>query len=121
MHLGHVVPFVLVGALLIGVSIPMLLRRVPPNPLYGLRVPATFADPWVWYEANAASGRDLIVNGVLLIVVAVGLAPIRSIPEPIYALCCVLVLLIGAMVVVTVGWRRANRLLEQRRGEQRRA
>jgi uncharacterized membrane protein len=118
---GVMFPFVLVGAVLIAVAIPMWLRRVPPNPLYGLRVPATFADPWVWYEANAASGRDLIVNGVLLIVVAVALEPIRSIPEPVYVLCCALVLGIGAMVTVTVGWRRANRLLEQRREEQRRA
>jgi uncharacterized membrane protein len=41
-----------VGVVMVLLSLPMALRRVPPNHFYGLRVPATFADQWVWYEAN---------------------------------------------------------------------
>ena len=41
------------SVLLVLVSLPLLFRRIPPNAFYGLRVPATYADEWVWYEANA--------------------------------------------------------------------
>jgi uncharacterized membrane protein len=61
------------GLLFIGISAPLALRRVPPNGWYGLRVPSTFADEWVWYEANAMSGRDLIVVGVMLVLAGLGL------------------------------------------------
>src|SRR5947207_1742144 len=55
--------FASVGLLLMGLSLPLMLRRVKPNYLYGLRVPATFADESVWYEANARSARDLFALG----------------------------------------------------------
>src|SRR5262245_19433458 len=61
------------GVLTIAIAIPLILRRVPPNGLYGLRVPATFADEWVWYEANARFGRSLVFLGTLLIILGVGL------------------------------------------------
>src|SRR5262249_41223300 len=55
-----------IGVLLVVLSIPLLLRRVPPNPIYGLRVPATFKDDQVWYDANAATGRDVAIVGVII-------------------------------------------------------
>jgi hypothetical protein len=52
-----------VSLLEIGMAIPLIRRRVKPNGLYGVRTSDTFADEWVWYEANAASGRDLVRLG----------------------------------------------------------
>jgi uncharacterized membrane protein len=54
-----------IGLLLIATGIPLLLRRVRPNGIYGVRLPATLADETVWYEINARGGRDLILIGVL--------------------------------------------------------
>ena len=48
--------------LLILVAIPLALRKVPPNVIYGYRTRATLADEDVWYEANAYFGRRLIVS-----------------------------------------------------------
>src|SRR5207302_8963817 len=62
------------GLLFIALAIPLIRRRVKPNALYGLRVPATFADEWVWYEANAKSGRDLLIVGILQFVTAIAVA-----------------------------------------------
>ena len=56
--------------LLMGLSLPLMFRRVKPNYFYGLRVPATFADEFVWYEANARSGRDLFTLGLVELVFA---------------------------------------------------
>lgn len=39
-----------------GLSIPLILGRVPPNASYGFRTAATLADPALWYRANAVSG-----------------------------------------------------------------
>ena len=63
--------FVSVGLLLIMLAIPLIRRRVPPNDWYGVRIAATFADEWVWYEANARSGRDLLILGIVQMAVAV--------------------------------------------------
>jgi uncharacterized membrane protein len=111
--------FVAVSLLFIGLAVPLIKRRVGPNRLYGLRVPATLVDEWVWYEANAQSGRDLAVMGVmgLLVAVLLPLAPNVTLQQ--YALVNVLFLLLGMLMFAVTGWRRANRLLAQRRAEGR--
>ncbi len=104
---------VALGLLFIGVAIPLTQRRVPPNPLYGLRVPATLADETVWYEANAQAGKDMLRVGVLVIVVGAGLyfAPL---PFGIKVVVWFLVIEVGVMGMVIHSWRFANQLLKRR-------
>lgn len=103
--------FALVGVLLIAVALPMLLRRVPPNAFYGLRVPATYKDEQVWYDANAASGRDTVLLGVFLVLFGV-------VPRWLgwsgasHALAWSIAIAAGSLLMTAVGWRRANRMLE---------
>ncbi len=52
------------GLILAGLSIPLLLHKIPPNGLYGFRVRATLDDPQLWYKVNAYSGRRLLVLGL---------------------------------------------------------
>ena len=107
--------YIATGVILVLVAIPMIRRRVPPNRLYGLRVSATYADEWVWYEANAASGRDMLLLGVVqLAVTIIGLLFLRQLPIA-YVLLNTAVLCSGAIVVAVVGLLRADRLLKQRR------
>ena len=42
-----------VGLLIVGLSIPLIRRRVKPNRLYGFRTPKTMSSEQIWYEANA--------------------------------------------------------------------
>jgi uncharacterized membrane protein len=79
----------------------------------GLRVPATFADERVWYEANAGSGRDLLVLGVVLIAITIAI-PFTGFNVVAYIAWAVIALA-GAIVTGIVGWLRANRLLKERR------
>ena len=56
---GVFVPFLMVyltSALIAIVAIPLILRQVPPNGLYGFRTPKTLSSPEIWYEANRMSG-----------------------------------------------------------------
>ena len=104
----------LVGLGLIAIAVPMLLRRVPPNPLYGLRVPATYQDEQVWYDANAASARDLIALGVVQVLLAL-VPPALGWSGESHMMMWGFVLTLGAVMVAVIGWRRADRMLKQKR------
>lgn len=102
------------GLLVIAFGVPLMLRRVPPNGFYGLRVPATFKDEKVWYDANAASGRDLVVFGIAIIVAAL-VPPALGWSGESYQLVLGMTVALGAIVLTMIGWARANRMLRERK------
>src|SRR5688572_18081197 len=61
------------GIVIFGLAIPLILRRVPPNGVYGVRTKASFASESDWYRINSIGGRHLAVSGLLILIVgAVG-------------------------------------------------
>ena len=58
--------FALVGVLFVGLSIPLIQKRVAPNRYYGFRTPKTLSNPEIWYEINRISGTDLFIAGALI-------------------------------------------------------
>jgi len=58
--------------MLVIISIPLILRLVPPNGMYGFRTGATRSTPVIWYSANAFMGWAVsiaaVVGATLLIV-----------------------------------------------------
>ncbi len=58
--------FASVGLLFAGLSVPLILGRVPPNHHYGFRTRKTLSDSKIWYEANRLSGHDLLVAGAVI-------------------------------------------------------
>ena len=107
--------FPLLGIMFIVLALPLAGRRVPPNRWYGLRVPATFADKTVWYDANAATGRDMVGFGSVATVIALVLSHVARVRTEIYVLICAVVFGLGSLILAVRGWRLANRLLRQRR------
>ncbi len=105
--------FALFGLIIALLAVPLVLRRVPPNPLYGLRVPATFRDESVWYDANAASGRDLLVLGAVVFVAAL-VVPLIDRNPWVLQIAWIALALGGSIVIAILGWRRANRMLRER-------
>lgn len=55
----------LLALITIAISIPLVLRKVPPNVIYGVRTRKTLSDPRIWYEANYRGGMALIVAGIV--------------------------------------------------------
>jgi SdpI/YfhL protein family len=43
------------------VSVPLILKLVPPNGLYGFRTRQTLANPDIWYRANRFAGCALFI------------------------------------------------------------
>ncbi len=107
---------ILTGVIVIGLAIPLVLRRVKPNAVYGFRVPATFADEHVWFEMNARAGWHMIVIGITyLAMLGALLVTTRSQPSAVLVLAptgfLVAALLIDALLLTAA----ANRMLAQRR------
>lgn len=107
--------FPAVGLLLVALGWPIAARRVRPNRWYGLRVPATFADKHVWYEANAVVGRDMMVLGAVLVLVAFALPRLTAVAGERVAGVCAGLLGLGSLMLTVRGWRIANRLSRERR------
>ena len=80
--------YVVGGSLLILLSIPLILRRIPPNPVYGFRVQWTMEDPELWYSVNAYTAKWFVFVGICSILGAVGLSLIPGISIVVYAFGC---------------------------------
>ena len=56
------VVFFLVGYAVIGlIAVPLAMRLIPPNPVYGVRTRRTVENPALWYTVNAVGGQLLLV------------------------------------------------------------
>src|SRR5205809_7529 len=90
--------FVCSGLLLAGLSIPLILGKIGPNPWYGFRVKRTLSDPVVWYTVNAYSAKWLLAVGIVNVVSAVALYFVPDIDVAVYALSCGAIA-VGGMIV----------------------
>jgi len=63
-----------VDALFVLLAIPLALRKVRPNVVYGYRTRATLADEGLWYEANAYFGSRFAAACVVSALAALYLA-----------------------------------------------
>jgi uncharacterized membrane protein len=70
------------------ISLPLIARKIKPNPLYGFRIQQTLDDPEVWYETNQYFAKRLFVAGILEAVAALGFYFIPNISLDVYALAC---------------------------------
>ncbi len=52
------------GLLLAGLSVPLILQKIPPNGLYGFQLPSTLNNPMLWYKVNAYAGWRFLVVGL---------------------------------------------------------
>lgn len=105
-----IVIFNLVGVLFILLGVPLLLRRVPPNPLYGVRYRATLENEEIWYEINALGGRWLIGVGLGLILLPGALFFLDLASSPVLETAAVTWLLGGAILMCIVTYRAARRM-----------
>jgi SdpI/YhfL family protein len=97
-----------IGSILILTSIPLMLRWVPRNRFFGLRVPATLRSDSVWYDVNALCARHLFLLGVVLVVLEFVLPLSMRIP------LLRVVATVGFVAIIVADWRMANRLERQR-------
>lgn len=98
------------GLLFFVLALPLWLRMVPVNPVYGVRLPSTMATEERWSEVNAVFGKNLF--GWALLVMGAGIAGFYQLPRhqdayPWAAITLTLVAL-AASVIATLWWMRQH-------------
>lgn len=103
------------------IAIPLVLRKVPRNVVYGFRTKSTLSDDVVWYEANAHFGRGMIIASVFSAAAACLLYMTRGLsPELFFQFS--IVALAAPPLAATVATARVIRSLKSgASGSQRRA
>jgi len=102
-----------IGPLLLVLSVPLMLRWIPPNRFFGLRIPSTLRNVSVWYDVNAQHARHLFVLGVLLVLLEF------LVPLSLRMWTLRVIATVGLAAIVMFDWRAANRLERQRSGPHR--
>jgi hypothetical protein len=97
-----------IGPLLVVLSVPLMLRWVPANRFFGLRITSTLRNRSVWYDANARHGRHLFLFGVFLAFLELVLPPSARIGT------LRVIASIGFATIVVADWRTANRWERER-------
>ena len=90
------------AALFVALGIPLMRRKVPPNPFYGFRTPSTLEDETLWYDVNAKSGADMVLVGVVLGVLTTTLF-FTGTSEAGLATACVVWVVVGSIVLLVRG------------------
>ncbi|MDA1311693.1 MAG: SdpI family protein [Acidobacteria bacterium] len=58
----------IISLVMVVLSIPLILQKVPRNPIYGFRTPKTLSNDTIWYPANKTAGWDLLLAGVAILI-----------------------------------------------------
>jgi len=63
--------FIFLGAIEIIFGVPLFLKKVPPNRIYGYRCSRIGNNKDLWFAVNKLAGKYLILSGICLIVISV--------------------------------------------------
>ena len=103
--------FPIVGIIYIGLGIPLLLGRIPPNAWYGCRTRKTLSTEKIWYPVNRVTGRYMIISGLAVILSAFGVFIFRRSLAPNHGAAILLVVLVVSVLGMVVESLRAQRKL----------
>jgi uncharacterized membrane protein len=97
---GLVIDFVLVV-----LSIPLILRKVPRNIVYGFRTCATLSDDFVWYETNAYFGRGLVVSSFISAAAVLVLYSVHGVSQHLFFVFTIIALAVPPLVTTLLTLR----------------
>jgi len=87
------------------ISIPLVLRKVPRNVVYGFRIKATLEDDFIWYEANAYFGRLFIISSIVSALLILFLYFSEIVPECYFLNVSIAVMVVPSMIPVALTFR----------------
>ncbi len=106
MHPSIVVPIslIVVGLVGIGLSIPMLLNKIPRNQVYGLRTRLTLSSDEIWYPANRFAAKLLIAWGIVNVLIAFPALRMLPLSDTAQLMLCIPPLSIVALCLFGIRW-----------------
>lgn len=105
--------------LFMALAVPLILRKVPMNPVYGARFSLSFKSTENWYDINAAAGKYLIFWS--LPILGIGLYGLmqRNTAMEAYALTAVVLTLGCVGIAVIQSYMAAQKIDKLNRVSQR--
>ncbi len=100
-----------VSALVMVIAIPLALRWIPRNVVYGFRTRTTMANDATWYEANAYFGRALLIATLCGALLAFFIYLVRPFAPAVFLPVSVLVLAAPTLVATVATVRRVRKLV----------
>lgn len=88
------------GLLLTTLAVPLILRKVPMNHVYGVRLPKSFVSDDNWYEINAYGGKLLLALGIFLLAFSLVVRALWPAPSDTLTLILMIVPLPGLIPVL---------------------
>jgi len=101
--------FVGLSLLIIVLSIPLALKLIKPNHIYGFRVKQTLSNESTWYQVNSYSGRYSVITGMISLICAIVLRYL-IISLVVYEVVCTVVLVGGLLLTLLMSIRLLKRL-----------
>ncbi len=102
--------YVVSGLFLAAISVPLIMRRIPPNSLYGFRISQTLDNPTLWYSVNEYAGRYLLLTGLGTALGAAVLYLVPGLTVDAYALACLAVVAVLLITSIVQSFRFLRRL-----------
>lgn len=99
-----------VGLLTAVIAVPLVLRKVKPNPFYGFRTRKTLTNEAVWYEANVYAGKWLAGAGIVVASAAVAFSLMPGMDVGIYAWVMTGALVIAMSIGLITSFRYLNQI-----------
>jgi uncharacterized membrane protein len=102
------IKFLILGIAILVLTLPLILRIVPMNHLYGFRTRAAFRSEENWYEINTRGGVLLGLGS--LAIIAVGLTgfllPDKYTLAYVFAAVLVIVTAVMVPILILTAWHR---------------
>jgi uncharacterized membrane protein len=91
------------------VAVPLLLKLIPPNPIYGVRTRRTKESDNLWFEVNRFAGAVLLAAAGIAAIILMSMSA-----RPWWAQMLVFVALMGAAVGATLWFEnKLGKLIEK--------
>lgn len=98
-----------IGILTVALAIPLVMRKVPMNRWYGVRLPKAFRSDRNWYDINCYGGKLLLAFGLLLTLFGIVSHDYAPSPESVWSPVFIvgpLLLLFPLLVLINMYARR---------------
>ena len=103
------ITIVAVAIVLAGLAIPLMLRKVPRNVVYGFRTRTTLSSDAIWYDANAHFGRGLLAASIISAIAIFVLYLLRMEPRVFLNLSVVVLIVPSAIATLATARYIRNR------------
>jgi hypothetical protein len=96
--------------LFILIALPLILHRVPPNPVYGFRTRTTLTDSCNRYETNAYFGRRFVISSIISGIAVYLLYTYQDLPPEYFMKAGFFCLIVPPLIVIILTLRYSQSL-----------